>query len=89
MGKILIHYMSLVPTMSAEQLLQLPNGATVTIDNTQFYPILFGGDQLTVAKVRGTQALRDTHNKPAARLQDVIPVMSSIGPMCPLIHQKT
>ena len=75
MGKILSHYMSLVPTMRAEQQVTLPNAATITNDNTQLFPILFGGDQLTVARARGTQALRDTHDNPIDRLQGVVPVV--------------
>ena len=75
MGKILSHYMTLVPTMVLEQELSLPNGAVVDIDNTQFFPILFGGDQLTVARMRGTQALRDTHDNPVDRLQGVVTVI--------------
>ena len=75
MGKILDHYMSLVPTLSAEQEISLPNGGTITIDNTHFFATLFGGDQLTVARVRGTQALRDTHDSPTDRLQGVVPVI--------------
>ena len=75
MGKILSHYMSLVPTMALQQEISLPNGATIEIDNTQFFPILFGGDQLTVARIRGAQALRDTHDNAVDRLQGVIPVI--------------
>lgn len=64
-----------MPTLIAEQEISLPNGGSITIDNTQFFSILFGGDQLTVARIRGTQALRDTHETPIERLQGIVPVI--------------
>ena len=67
--------MNLVPTMNAQQEISLPNGAVIEIDNTQFLPILFRGDQLTVDRMRGTQALRDMQDKPIDRFQGVIPVV--------------
>ena len=54
-GKILDHYMTLVPTLNAEQKLILPNSDALAVDNTQFHAILFCGDQLTVARMCGTQ----------------------------------
>lgn len=67
--------MTLVPTLPAEGLLKLPNGTSINYDDTKFHPILFGGDQLTVARMRGTQALRDTQDKRVDRLDGVIPVV--------------
>jgi len=75
MAKILEHYMTLVPTMSCQQQVELPNGAEIEVDNTQFHPILFGGDQLTVARIRGAQTLRDTQDNPVDRLEGVRPVV--------------
>ena len=75
MGKILEQYISLVPALESVQQVVLPNGSEIEIDNTQFHPILFGGDQLTVARIRGTQALRDTHDKPADRFEGIVPVV--------------
>ena len=49
MGKILAHYMKLVPTVVAEGHLQLANGSVIDFDDTRFHSILIGGDQLTVA----------------------------------------
>ncbi len=43
---------------ASEGELTLPNGATFSFDNTSFYEILFGGDQLTVARARGVKNLR-------------------------------
>ena len=57
MSTILGHYMGLVPTYEAELHLHLPIGGDVTLDDSRFHKILFGGDQLTVARMRGTKAL--------------------------------
>lgn len=62
MGNLLDFYMKFVPTLRCEQHVSLPNGSVIDTDNTQFFSTLFGGDQLTVARIRGTQALRDTHD---------------------------
>ncbi len=53
----------------------LPNGNSLAIDNTRFHKILLGGDQFTVARVRGTQALRVSEEKAVDRLEGVIPVV--------------
>ena len=53
----------------------LKKGSEISIDNTQFFSILFGGDQLTVARMRGTQALRDTHETPTDRFEGLTPVV--------------
>ena len=57
------------------QQILLPNGSEIEIDNTQFHPILFGGDQLTVARIRGTKVLRDTHDTPSERFEGIVPVV--------------
>ena len=75
MGKILEAYMSLVPTLESVQEIVLPNGSEIEVDNTQFHPILFGGDQLTVSRMRGTQTLRDTQDKPVDRFEGILPVI--------------
>ena len=67
--------MSLVPTLPSVQQLVLPNGSEIEVDNTKFHSILFGGDQLTVARIRGAKVLRDTHDTPTDRLEGVLPVV--------------
>ena len=47
----------------------------VEFDDTRFHSVLFGGDQLTVTRIRGTQTLRDTQDKAIDRLEGVIPVV--------------
>lgn len=75
MGQILSHYMKLVPTLESEGELLLTNGNTLQFDDTRFHSILFGGDQLTLARIRGTQALRDTEDRCVDRFTGVIPVI--------------
>ncbi len=76
MSKILDHLMKFVPTLPKEGEISLPDAASkVTFDDTRFFKILLGGDQLTAARVRGTQALRVTQDKACDRLQGLIPVV--------------
>lgn len=64
-----------VPTCSQEGQLTLPNGSTIEFDDTRFFQILFGGDQLTAARARGAQALRATHDTAKERLEGLCPVV--------------
>ena len=74
MGKILEHFMTLVPTLPADGHKVLPNGSILEFDNTQFSQVLIGGDQLTAARIRGTQANRVTQDMPIDRLQGLLAV---------------
>ena len=73
MGYIM-EFMKLVPQQPDEAIAVLPNGDVLEFDNTQFSKILLGGDQLTAAKARGTQAIRRTESI-TNRLQGLIPVI--------------
>ena len=46
---------------------------------------MFGGDQLTVARIRGTQALRNTQDKASDHLQGLIPVVEDWHSRMPLV----
>ena len=72
MGKILDHYMTLVPLIPEKDDVVLPTGSKVTIDTNQFHPILFGGDQLTAARICGTQVLR---NMEETHFEGIVPVV--------------
>ena len=74
MGKILEHFMTLVPTLPADGHKVLPNGSILEFDNTQFSQVLIGGDQLTSARIRGTQANRVTQDMAIDRLQGLLAV---------------
>lgn len=64
-----------VPTCVAEGVATLPTGTTVSFDKTTFHDILFGGDQLTVARARGTKGLRHTEDSGVDRLDGLVPVI--------------
>lgn len=64
-----------VPQKSGRSSLTLPNGETMTVDRTQFSPVLFGGDQLTVARARGARNLRLNHDDAIDRFEGIIPVV--------------
>ena len=75
MSKILEHFMTFVPTLPKEGEITLHNYSKVAFDDTDFFKLLLGGDQLTAARIRGTQALRVTQDKAVDRLQGLIPVV--------------
>ncbi len=75
MGVILEEYMKLVPTVEAQGCHKLPNGSELEYDDTQFHSILYGGDQLTAARMRGTRALRMTQDRRVDRFEGGIPVL--------------
>lgn len=76
MSKILEHYhLKYVPTCAAEGHHILPDGSDLQVDDTRFFSVLLGGDQLSVARARGAQALRASHNTPQERLEGIIPVV--------------
>ena len=63
-----------VPTHVAEGAVLSPTGTSLSYDKTQFHQILFGGDQLSVARSRSTKILRCTHDKATDRLEGLVPV---------------
>lgn len=64
-----------VPTVPAEGSVTLPDGSTRTYDDTKFHKLLFGGDQLTVARARGAAELRSLNAKCVHRLEGLTPVV--------------
>ena len=64
-----------VPTTVTEGTHTLSNGREVNFDDTKFHTILFGGDQLTVARARGAQILRHTHDGAVHQLSGLLPVI--------------
>ena len=67
--------MQYVPCVPKEGHHLLDNGVSITYDNTHVMKLILGGDQLTAACVRGTQALRVTEEKVLDRLQGLVPVV--------------
>ncbi len=64
-----------VPTHASEGQLTLPNGSTLPYDNTTFFEILMGGDQLTVTRVAGVQSLHVGHETAVDRLEGLVTVV--------------
>ena len=75
MSEILAAYMKMVPIVESTEAIDLPCGASVRVDSTAYHSILFGGDQLTAARIRGTKCLRDTEAKRNDRFEGLIPVV--------------
>jgi len=65
---------SFVPSNSAESQQVLDNGETESIVAENFHQILFGGDQLTVARCRGSIAARCDDDTMKGRLHGLVPV---------------
>ena len=68
LDEILEHLMKFVPTVHEEKDIPIPGGSE-KIDDTIFHKLLLGGDQLTAARICGTQALRVTQDKAIDRLE--------------------
>ena len=73
MSKILEHFMQFVAIVPKEGRVLLPNGSYLDYDDTRFFRILVGGDQLTASRIWGTQAQRSLQDKAVDRLEGVIP----------------
>ena len=65
----------LVPTHDKEGHLTLPNGEMLDFDDTSIFSVLHGSDHLTVARARGAQAMRASHDRPSDHLEGIIPVV--------------
>lgn len=44
-----------------------------TIQQFHYHPILFGGDQLTIARIRGSQRIRMNSEDEKGRLEGLVP----------------
>lgn len=63
-------YVPIVDTVTSD----LAVNNTDKPQNEKLHPLLFGGDQLTAARVRGCQELRINSDTTTGRLQGLIPV---------------
>ena len=63
------------PTKPLLETITLKDGTTRSVDCTKYHQILIGGDQLTVARVRGAVGMRITHDTPLERLTGMLPVI--------------
>lgn len=76
MIKILQHVQQYVPTVQREENIFIPSlDQYVLKSSTVQHQVLFGGDQLTVARVRGAQLAMCNSNDSVKRLQGLVPVI--------------
>lgn len=74
---ILEHVNTYVPTQSMITTAAYPNpliGSPVPIKHQLIHPLLFGGDQLTVARARGAKQIRKNSLNPSQKLEGLIPI---------------
>lgn len=70
------HYQQYVPINSTEDHYTDPsNGDVIDIHIDDFHHILFGGDQLTVERARGSQKVRSNSERGRERLEGLQPVV--------------
>ena len=70
---ILQHMQKYVPTVEREEKISIPSLEKVVLkSNTVQHPILFGGDQLTVARTRGAQIAMSNSNDSVKRFQGMV-----------------
>ena len=71
---ILEHLHQYVPTTTGTVELPLPDtGEKMTIPETDFHTLVFGGDQLTAKRARGGQAIRCNSVKEEHKLLGILP----------------
>ncbi len=64
-----------VPVIRSEEEQLIPSrDETVHITKAQFSPVLFGGDQLTAARIRGAKKAKVSDDDPSNRMEGIIPV---------------
>ena len=75
MAQILDCLHKYVPSQAMEKVFTLPDGTKISRGDYHHVPVLLGGDQLTVARARGAQAIRSSHDNATERLSGIIPVV--------------
>ena len=75
MTKIMDHMHTYVPSVSQCNIVTLPNEDTFEDKKDVFHRILLGGDQLTVARARGSIAIRQDHDSSEQRLDGLLPIV--------------
>ena len=79
MMKILEHFQGYSPSKDMERHFTVPGKTgpegTITIKDKQYAMTLVGGDQLTVARMRGAQRIRGNSENSEERFDGVLPVV--------------
>ena len=63
-----------VPSQESTQNMELHDGGSIQFTDSVLCELLFGGDQLTVARARSGVAIRANHETSLEKLQGLIPV---------------
>ena len=77
-----------VPTISKLLEIEVSEGSTVTAKAAHFHNVLFGGDQLTVARARGAQHVRENSVDGVGRLDGLVPVCEDWRACSPTISKS-
>lgn len=64
-----------IPSVPVKESVDQASGAAYEMDECMVYPILFGGDQLTAARIRGAILIRDDHDTNDEKLNGFLPVV--------------
>lgn len=74
MVEIMSHIQEYVPTVSKMLELEVTGESNITVKADNFHNILFGGDQLTVARAHGAQHVRENSVDGVGQLEGLVPV---------------
>lgn len=74
MVEIMSHMQEYVPTLSKMLDLEVTGESSIRVKADHFHNILLGGDQLTVARARGAQHVRENSVDGVGRLEGLVPV---------------
>ena len=73
---IVDHVQRYIPSQQYTKEEQIPDTQeTTSVKHVAFHPILFGGDQLTAKRARGSQKVRSNSSNEEDRLQGVVPTV--------------
>ena len=75
MIKIMSHVHQLVPVVEYKQEVNVGDGRTTSQPMSTLHPVLLGGDQLTAARIRGTQEAKFNSVPISKRFDGLTPVI--------------
>ena len=73
MIEIMLNLHKYVPSRNVTKTVTV-NGLEHIIEDKKMYPLLFGGDQLSVARYRGSKTIRKCSSNSVQRLEGLLPV---------------
>jgi len=75
MAEIMEHLQQYVPSKRTTETFVMSGSEPITLQMDHFQHILFGGDQLTVARARGAQGILSNSHTGSDRLEGLVPVV--------------